>query len=570
MFIFEHLLELDRHPGKPLGELSLDDVRALLEGAASVCENELRPVNLSADRIGSQLTGAGAVTAPGLKQAYGALRDGGWIGLQSDPAFGGPGMPNVIAKAVHEMRAAASMAVAGFAELTEAVCLALERFGTDAQKAVYLPHLASGAWGGAMHLTEPQAGSDIGLIRARAVRAEDGSYRLSGSKIFISNAEQDLTENVVNLVLARIDGARPGVKGLSLFLVPRFLPDEAGGPGARNGLRYISLEHKMGLHGSVTGTIVYEDAVGFLVGNENEGLKPLFTMVNETRLGVGLQGLAAAAAASQAAIAYAHERRQGKAPGSMGDGPDALIAHADVRRMVLTMSSFVEGGRALAAWVALQMDLAGKGDAKAARAVNLMTPLIKAFFTDEGFATADLALQLHGGHGYIRETGVEQFLRDVRVTRLYEGANGIIAFDLSRRKVIADDGEAIAEVIATMRGDLARAGLAGIDAAQYLSAALDDLDAATRALLRLSTGAPHRIGAVAVDYLRLFGLCALGWIWLKTLAAIQGDCGLPAEETARKQARAAFYLRWQLTETATLARRVAMPAEDFSFLDTGV
>lgn len=578
MFIFEHVLKLHRHPARPLGELTLEDVRAVLAAAGAVCEKEVRPANEAADREGSRLTEEGAVTAMGIRRAYRALLDGGWIGLQSGSDHGGAAMPNLIGKAVHEFRSAASMAVAGFAELTEAVVVAVSRFGTPEQKETYLPRLATGHWAGSMHLTEPQAGSDIGLIRTKAVRVADGSYRLTGSKIFISDAEQDLTENVVNLVLARVEGAPQGTRGLSLFIVPRFLPDGQGRPGRRNALRYTGLEDKMGLHGSVTGTMVYEEATGFLVGEENRGLAPLFAMVNETRFGVGLQGLAAASAAHQTALAYARERRQGRPAsprGAAGQGPAPIAAHADVRRMLLKMAGFVQGGRALAAWVALQMDLAERGDGQALAVCNLMTPLIKAFFTDEGFAAADLALQVHGGHGYIRETGVEQFVRDVRVTRIYEGANGIIADDLARRKVCADGGVALATLLDSIEQDIASIaaaglrGLAGDDLAARVSPAFRDLRTATAALLRLSERSPHHLGAVASDYLRLFGLCMLGWTWLRIVAAAEAADGAGLDGAALRdmQRTGRFYLYWELAETPMLASRLATPEPGFACFD---
>lgn len=561
LFIFEAVLNLPRHPARPLGELGMDDVRALLEGAAAVCEKELRPVNVAADIEGSRLGDQGALTATGIRAAYRALMDGGWIGLQSRVEHGGSGMPNVIGQAVHEMRSSASMAVAGFAELTEAVALALAEFGTDEQKLIYLPKLSTGQWTGSMHLTEPQAGSDIGLIRTKAIRQGDGSYRIAGSKIFITDAEHDLTENVVNLVLARVEGAPAGTRGLSLFLVPRFLPDGDGLPGRRNALSYTGLEHKMGLHGSVTGTMVYDGAVGFLVGVENQGLAPLFAMVNDTRLGVGLQALGAAEAAYQAAFSYAHDRRQGRLPASGRDGPVPIIAHADVRRMLLQIAGFVEGGRVLSSWVALQMDMAARGDGDAAAAVALMTPLVKVFFTDEGFAAVDLALQIHGGHGYIVDTGVEQFLRDVRVTRLYEGANGIVADDFATRRVVADGGETLLRLVERISGDLdAHCAETTSDMAEPLRRSLADLRSATAALLDMAARSPRHVGAVATAYLRLAGLCMLGWAWFRLVAALDSPCdGIGLDEQGRRWKRAAgrFFIHWALPETQLLASRVS-------------
>jgi len=561
MFIFRSVLDLSAHPARPLGELGLDDVRALLEGCAAVCENEVRPVNATADREGSRLGDQGALTATGVATAYRALVDGGWIGLQSGGEHGGPGIPNIVGKAIHEMRSSASMAVAGFAELTEAVALALAAFGTGEQKSIYLPKLSTGRWTGSMHLTEPQAGSDIGLIRTKATRREDGSYRIAGSKIFITDAEHDLTENVVNLVLARIEGAPAGTRGLSLFLVPRFLPDGQGLPGVRNDLRYTNLEHKMGLHGSVTGTMVYDGAVGFLVGAENQGLAPLFTMVNDTRLGVGLQALAAAEAVYQAAFSYARERRQGRIPGGGGDGPVPIAAHADVRRMLLQIAGFVEGGRVLASWVALQMDLAAGGDGDAAATVALMTPLVKAFFTDEGFAAVDLGLQIHGGHGYIVDTGVEQFLRDIRVTRIYEGANGIVADDFAMRRVVVDGGSTLMRLVERISAELGEFRSAQPDLIESLCSSLEDLRAATHSLLDLAASRPRRVGLVANPYLRLAGLCLLGWAWIRQIAALDqtGEpIGLGEEARDWKRVAGRFFMLWTLPETRLLAARVSV------------
>ncbi|MCC7276492.1 MAG: acyl-CoA dehydrogenase, partial [Alphaproteobacteria bacterium] len=523
-YVLEDVLQVERHANLPgYAELSPGFILDFLRGAAAICEGVALPLNQSGDAEGCRWEAGTVATPRGFREAYRAFADGGWIGLAGDPAYGGKGLPGVLAESFYEMLAGANMAFSGFIELSEAVFAAIHAHGSETQKRLYLPKLAAGEWTGAMHLTEAHAGSDLGLVRTRAEPHADGGFRLHGSKIFITNAEHDLAANIVNLVLARLPDAPAGSRGLSLFVVPKYLPDADGAPGVRNAVHCLSLEHKMGLRAAPTGVIVYEGAVGHLVGAPHRGLQAMFTMVNDARLGVALQGLGIAEVACQNAARYARERRQGRLPGSPFDaGPDAIAEHPDVRVMLLTARSFADGARALGLWVAMQIDLsrlhpdAGERRRADARAA-LLTPVVKAHFADRGFEAANLALQCHGGHGYIREHGIEQFVRDVRVTQVYEGTNGIQAVDLVRRK-LAPDADRTVDALCEEMGEAAAAARALPEIVPFADAfeqALDDLARATTWMRRHREAEPLVAAAGATDFLRLFGLVAVGWMWVR-------------------------------------------------------
>jgi acyl-CoA dehydrogenase len=578
-FIANEFLRLERHAAIPgFADATGEMLDVFLEGASRICERVAQPLNQPGDIEGCRWEAGEVRTPRGFREAYARFAEGGWIGLAFDPAWGGKGLPGVLAESFAEMLASANLAFSGYIELSEAVFSAIRAHGSDAQKQLYLPKLSSGAWTGAMHLTEAQAGSDLRLVRTRAVAQPDGSYRIHGSKSFITNAEHDLAENIVNLVLARVEGAPAGSGGLSLFIVPKFLPDAAGGLGARNAVACASIEHKMGLRAAPTGVIHYEGAHGWLLGEVNRGLTAMFTMVNDARLGVALQGLSQAEVALQNAVHYARERRQGRAlvPVQGGEDPVPIATHPDVRRMLLGMSTFTEAGRGLGLWVALQIDLAARHPdaaerARAERAAALLTPVIKAHFTDWGSEAANLALQCFGGYGYIRDTGVEQFVRDVRITQIYEGTNGIQSLDLVRRKLSMEAGLAAREFFALV-ADSITAASAGAETAQLakpMGEALAALEQATGWMQARADGEIVEAASGATDYLRLFGLVALGWVWLdfaRICAQLRERPGADRAFHERKLVLARFYMRRILPECALLQARATQGSSDLMAL----
>jgi alkylation response protein AidB-like acyl-CoA dehydrogenase len=506
-------------------EVAPDLLDSILEEAAKLAENVLLPVNASGDAEGCALENGVVRTPAGFREAYAAYREGGWTGLAADARYGGQGLPESLNRLVEEMVCSANLAFSLYPGLSHGAYEAIVRHAPEALKAIYLPRLADGSWSGAMCLTEPHSGTDLGLLRTRAIPQPDGTYGISGTKIFITSGEHDLTENIVHLVLARLAGAPPGTKGISLFLVPKFLPTEDGRPGARNGVACTALEHKMGIRASATCQLVFEDATGWLIGEPNRGLAAMFTMMNSERLSVGIQGLGIAETSYQSAVAYARERLQGRStsPAARHQGPaDPIIVHPDVRRMLMTMRAYAEGCRALGAWVARALDEAARAKDAQARMLAedftaLMTPVVKALFTDLGFEAANLGLQVYGGHGYIRGHGMEQMVRDVRIAMLYEGTNGVQAMDLVGRKLPYGEGRLLrtffdpAEAfIVQHRHDPALGRLVGA-----FADGLATLQAATRHITAKGEADPEEAGAAAVDYLRLFGLVALGFMWLR-------------------------------------------------------
>jgi butyryl-CoA dehydrogenase len=546
-------------------ELTEDLVDPVLEEAAKLCEEVLTPINRSGDEEGCTLENGVVRTPKGFREAYDAFKEGGWPSLNCDPDYGGQGLPKTISLFVEEMICSANLSFGMYPGLSHGAYSALRLHGSDELKRRFLPKLVSGEWTGTMCLTEPQCGTDLGLIRTRAVPADDGSYRITGSKIFISAGEHDLAENILHLVLAKLPDAPPGTRGISLFLVPKFLPTEDGRPGPRNGVTCTGIEHKMGIKASSTCAMAFEDAKGWLVGQPHKGLRAMFTMMNEARLSVGIQGLGIAEASYQNAVAYARDRLQGRALGGTAapDKPaDPIIVHPDVRRMLLTMRAYTEGCRALGTLIAVENDVAVLHPDRAEREaaedlVALMTPVVKAMFTDLGTECANLGMQVYGGHGYIREWGMEQFVRDARIAQIYEGTNGIQALDLVGRKMGAHAGRSLRRFFHPL--------LAWIEARQEdermaefvlpLSKAFGRLQQCTAEVARRGLGDPFEAGAAATDYLRLFGLVALGQVWARMAEAALDR----AEEDAfyvAKLATARFFFARILPQTGALSATI--------------
>ena len=516
------------------GDLTLDDVDAVLNEAGRFAGEVIAPLNRVGDKYGATFEDGAVTTAPGWKEAYRAWQTGGWNGLAAPTEWGGQALPQAVAAACSEMWHAASMAFADGPMLTMGAIDALAAHGSEPLKRAYLPKLVSGEWMGTMQLTEPQAGSDVGALRTRAERAGDGSYRLTGQKIFITYGEHDLTDNIVHFVLARLPDAPPGTRGISLFLVPKFLLNGDGSPGPRNDVRAHSLEHKLGIHGSPTCTMIFGDrggATGFLVGRENAGMACMFTMMNRARLAVGLQGVGVADCATQQAIAYARERRQGRTAAMPATESVAIIVHPDVRRMLLSMRALTQAARAICYATAIALDRSERSADEAARKTaheraSLLTPVAKAFSTDIGVEVTSLNVQVHGGMGYIEETGAAQLYRDARIAAIYEGTSGIQAIDLVTRKLPLAGGKAVAAHIDELRGivqalDASNDPAFGFTAVR-LADAVESLARATGWLAAHLDNEPDAALAGATPYLRLFGLATGGCLLAKeALAAMR-------------------------------------------------
>jgi butyryl-CoA dehydrogenase len=517
--------------GIPGDAVSVEDAEAILTEAGRLANGVIAPLNRSGDRHGSTLADAAVTTPPGWREAYRAFTEGGWNGLAADPDFGGQGLPHTLSAAATEMWNGANLAFGLCPLLTAGGIEALSAHGSDNLKARYLDKLVSGAWTATMNLTEPQAGSDLSALRSRAEPVGDGTYRITGAKIFITYGEHDLTDNILHLVLARLKDAPAGTRGISLFLVPKVLPD-----GSRNDLRCSGIEHKLGIHASPTCSMAFGDgggAIGWLVGEENRGLACMFTMMNSARLNVGLQGVGVAEAATQRALAYAQERRQGRAAGDAQASP--IVAHADVQRMLLTMKAYTAAARGICYLTAAALDAAHgpEGQAAADRA-SLLTPVAKAFSTDIANEVTSLGVQVHGGMGFVEETGAAQLMRDARILGIYEGTNGIQAIDLTSRKLPLAGGTTVRAQIAAMRkvaeGLLKNADPAFGHMAPRLRAGIESLDRATsHQLAALASNRPDAALAGATPYLRLFGL-AQGAACLAK-AALAADAALKAGET---------------------------------------
>ncbi|RCK54108.1 acyl-CoA dehydrogenase [Thalassospira profundimaris] len=502
-----------------------DVVDAVLEEAAKVCEEVLFPINRSGDEEGCHWDDSVVTTPKGFKEAYKTFAEGGWTGIACDPAYGGQGAPKTLNALVEEMICSSNLSFGMYPGLSYGAYAALHSHASDELKDIYLPKIVEGTWSGTMCLTEPHCGTDLGIIRTKAEPRDDGSYAITGTKIFISAGEHDLTENIIHLVLAKLPDAPKGTKGISLFVVPKFMVNEDGSLGDRNSVKCGSIEHKMGIKASATCVMNFDGAIGWLVGEPHQGMPAMFTMMNQERLSVGIQGLGIGEAAYQGAAAYARDRLQGRAltgPKSPNKEADSLLVHPDVRRMLLTQRAYNEGTRAMGIWVARALDtMKHHNDAKAREEadefVQLMTPIVKALFTDWGFETANLGVQVFGGHGYIREWGMEQYVRDARIAQIYEGTNGIQALDLVGRKMGAKAGRylrrffhPVQEYIETHVSD---EGLG--DFVQPLAKAFMRLQQATAEIAQRGMKNPDEAGAAATEYLRLFGLVAVGFMWVR-------------------------------------------------------
>jgi alkylation response protein AidB-like acyl-CoA dehydrogenase len=561
-FLLNDVLGFDAMMAAMGRDVDADLAAAILEQAGRMCTDRLHPINREGDEQGSRLVDGEVRTPHGFADAWRDFAQAGWSSLSADPAYGGQGLPFVLQLWFDEMMAATNLSFGLFPGLTRGACEAIMAHADDALKTAYLPPMISGEWTGAMALTESGAGTDLALLKTRAVPQGDGRHAITGQKIFISSGDHDFGGNIVHLVLARLPDAPAGVKGISLFLVPKYLPDDHGAFTMRNGMSVGALEKKMGIHAQPTCVMNYDDATGWLVGAPNKGLAAMFTMMNAERLMVGIQGLGIAGAAYIQAAGYARERLQGRSADG-ARGPVAIIDHADVRRMLLNIRAFVEAGRALGGWTALQLDCAHHHPDPAERAradalVALLTPVVKAAFTDFGFESAVQAQQVFGGHGYIREWGMEQYVRDARIAQIYEGTNGVQAMDLVGRKLPLGDGTVVEGFFDLIEREI-ETGEGSIIADATLSA-LGLLRSTTAALRGAGVAAT---GAAAVDYLRLFALVSMGWMWSRMAVAATGDNPLHQS----KRAVATFFAERMLPQAQGLAACIAAGESSIMAMD---
>jgi len=519
------------HKGEELSKLNGFDaftpdlIDPVLDEAAKLCEEVLHPINRPGDEEGCHWDNGVVRTPKGFKEAYNLFREGGWTSIASDPAYGGQGMPKSVNLMMEEMICSANLSFGMYPGLTHGAYTALHAYASDELKDRYLPKMVDGTWSGTMCLTEPHCGTDLGLLRTKATPQDDGSYKISGTKIFITSGEHDLTENIVHMVLAKLPDAPKGVKGISLFLVPKFLPKADGSPGMRNGVTCASIEHKMGIKASASCMLVFEDAQGWLVGEPHKGMRAMFTMMNTERVSVGVQGLGLAEVSYQNAVAYAKDRLQGRAlsGAKYPDKPaDPLIVHPDIRRMLLTQRAWIEGCRALAAWAGKALDESKHHPDPAKRAVAedfvaVITPVVKALITDAGFEVTNLGVQVFGGHGYIREHGMEQFVRDARITQIYEGTNGVQALDLVGRKMPAHAGRYLRTFFHPISNyiekNIDKDGMT--EFVEPLAKVFGRLQQATAQVARAGFSKPEEAAAAATDFLRLFGYTALAYQWAR-------------------------------------------------------
>lgn len=571
-YVLHDVLDVKNSSIPGYADLDADFLSAILEEAGKITSQVLAPLNAVGDQEGCHFENGVIRTPAGFKDAFEHVKEGGWTGIDCDPEFGGQGLPYLVGTAVGEMFASSNMAFGMYQGLTHGAYSAIHAHGTEAQKQTYLPNMVSCDWTGTMNLTEPHCGTDLGLMRTKAEPQEDGTFKITGQKIFISAGDHDLSENVIHLVLAKISGGPDGVKGISLFIVPKFMVNEDGSLGARNAVAVGKIEEKMGIHGNATCVMNYDGATGFLLGEEHKGMRAMFTMMNEARLGVGLQGYSQAEVAYQNAVAYAKDRLQGRDVTGVKnpEGPaDPLIVHPDIRRNLMDQKSFVEGARAFTFWGASLIDKAHReGDADANGLISLLTPVIKGFLTDKGYEYASAAQQVYGGHGYIEEWGMSQFARDARITMIYEGANGVQALDLVGRKLAQDGGkhvmaffELIKNFASENKGwdeDFDRDFLAP------LKAASKDLQAAGMYFMQNGMKNPNNALAGSYDFMHMFGHVCLGLMWARmgkaSIDALKNGADDAAfHETKIKTGR--YYMARQLPATALHLARIQSGAD---------
>ena len=577
-FVLHELLDVEKQfaeiPGSEVDRATIDQ---MLDTAGRFASDVLFPLNQVGDREGCTLRNGEVKTPSGFRDAFQQYREAGWAGLDCDPDDGGQGLPHAMGIVIGEMIGSANHSFSMYPGLTHGAYSCIRAYGTEQQKRLYLPKLATCEWAGTMCLTEAHAGTDLGLLRTRAAPQADGSYLVTGEKIFISSGDHDLADNIVHLVLARLPGAPAGTKGISLFIVPKFVPDAAGGVGKRNGVVCAGLEHKMGIHGNSTCVLSFEGATGWLLGEANKGLAAMFLMMNGARLDTGMQGLRQAEVAYQNALAYAKERVQGRSltgPKFPESAADPIIVHADVRRMLLTQKAYIEGSRAFGYWLAVLLDREHSHPDQAARQeaaelVALLTPVMKAFVSDNGYTCTTLAQQVLGGHGYIAEWGMEQYVRDARIAQIYEGTNGIQALDLVGRKVFGDGGARLGRFVGLVKR-FAKEAQAEPGMSEFLDplgSCINELTTLTAELGAKAMKNPDEAGAAAVDYLRVLGHCAFAYWWARMAQIALQKAGTRDRFYEAKLATARFYFSRLLPEAAYHARAARAGAGTVMALD---